>query len=448
MAQAKKTWQDWWAAISPAQKRILTIAGIAAAVLSVMWIGDLLMAKDNTKHAQKNDVVRNVLTDTDTRKLGIDGLAASLQRLRREMSTLSEQMTKYTETQERLTQQRNTTVDKELADLKKAMRALKTEKEQAVSRREPSDDSAKSRIKNGMEAIIPPDRHTSSVTSQSLFADMNETSSSDFLPAPSVVKDKKPIKINTINTVKASRNKASAKSTATEAGTHADFYLPAGTILSAVMLNGLDASTSSGAKSEPAPALLRVEKEAILPNRFSSDIRDCFILASGHGDLSSERAYLRGEYLSCIRNDGGVLETKFPSYVVGEDGKTGMRGRLVSKQGQVIARSLVAGFASGVSKAFDVTPVSVLDTTNVSGKVQYQSNYDTGMLQGAAAQGASRSLEKVADFYLKMAEQIFPVVEITAGRHINVIVSAGTLLSLESINTVDADRRSSSPTTK
>lgn len=448
MAQDKRTWQDWWAATSPAQKRILTIVGIAAAVLSVMWVGDLLMTKDNTQHAPKNDVVRNVLTDTDTRKLGIDGLAASLQRLRREMSTLSEQMTKYTETQERLTQQRNTTVDKELADLKKALRALKTENEQAVSRREPSGDSAKSRIKNGMEAIIPPDRHTSSVTSKSLFADMNETSSSDFLPAPSVVKDKRPIKINTINTVKTSRNKASAKSTTTEAGTHADFFLPTGTILSAVMLNGLDASTSSGAKSEPAPALLRVEKEAILPNRFSSDIRDCFILASGHGDLSSERAYLRGEYLSCIRNDGGVLETKFPSYVVGEDGKTGMRGRLVSKQGQVIARSLVAGFASGVSKAFDVTPVSVLDTTNVSGKVQYQSNYDTGMLQGAAAQGASRALEKVADFYLKMAEQIFPVVEITAGRHINVIVSAGTMLSLESINTVDADRRSSSPTTK
>ena len=93
------------------------------------------------------------------------------------------------------------------------------------------------------------------------------------------------------------------------------------------------------------PALLRVEKEAILPNRFTSDIKDCFVLVSGHGDLSSERAFLRGEYLSCVRNDGAVLETKFPSYVVGEDGKAGMKGRLVSKQGQMIARTLIAGFA-------------------------------------------------------------------------------------------------------
>ena len=221
--------------------------------------------------------------------------------------------------------------------------------------------------------------------------------------------------------------------------------MPTGSIISAILINGLDASTSQGAKTEPMPALLRVEKDAILPNRFSSDIKDCFILASGHGDLSSERAFLRGEYLSCVRNDGGVLETKFPSYVVGEDGKAGMRGRLVSKQGQVIARTLTAGFASGVSKAFDVTPVSVLDTTSVSGSVQYQSNFDPALVQGAAAQGASRALEKVADFYLKMAEQMFPVVEITAGRRINVIVTARTKLRLENVNEL-ADANKSVPT--
>jgi conjugal transfer pilus assembly protein TraB len=139
------------------------------------------------------------------------------------------------------------------------------------------------------------------------------------------------------------------------------------------------------------------------------------------------------------------LEAKFPSYVVGEDGKAGMRGRLVSKQGQVIARTLVAGFASGVSKAFDVSQVQVLDTSSVGDSVRYQSNWSPQLAQGAAVEGASRALEKVADFYLKMAEQIFPVIEITAGRRVNVIVTAGTKLRLESINELSGDH-SSTPT--
>lgn len=221
--------------------------------------------------------------------------------------------------------------------------------------------------------------------------------------------------------------------------------MPTGSIISAMLLNGIDASTSTSARSEPMPALLRVEKEAILPNRFTSDIKDCFVLVSGHGDLSSERAFLRGEYLSCVRNDGAVLETKFPSYVVGEDGKAGMKGRLVSKQGQMIARTLIAGFASGVSKAFDVTPVSVLDTTSIGGSVQYQNNFNSGLARGAAAQGASQALEKVADFYIKMAEQIFPVVEITAGRRVDIVVTNGTKLRLKNLNEL-SDSNTSTPT--
>jgi conjugal transfer pilus assembly protein TraB len=74
------------------------------------------------------------------------------------------------------------------------------------------------------------------------------------------------------------------------------------------------------------------------------------MILSGYGDLSSERAYLRGETFSCIREDGGVIEAQLDSYAVGEDGKAGVRGRLVSKQGQMVAKSLIAGFLGGASK--------------------------------------------------------------------------------------------------
>mgnify|MGYP001484899961 CR=1 FL=1 len=54
------------------------------------------------------------------------------------------------------------------------------------------------------------------------------------------------------------------------------------------------------------------------------------------------------------------------------------------------------------------------------------------MFQGAAAQGASGALERVAQFYIDMAEGIFPVVEVDAGRQIELIMTSGTSLQIRS----------------
>ena len=69
-----------------------------------------------------------------------------------------------------------------------------------------------------------------------------------------------------------------------------ELFIPAGSILSGNLLNGLDAPTGKGARREPFPVLARLKDEAILPNRFRADVRECFLVSAGYGDLSSERA--------------------------------------------------------------------------------------------------------------------------------------------------------------
>lgn len=76
---------------------------------------------------------------------------------------------------------------------------------------------------------------------------------------------------------------------------------------------------------------VRIQTDAIMPNGWRADLKECFLLMSGYGDMSSERALLRGETLSCIKDDGAIIQAKLPSYAAGEDGKAGLRGRLVSK---------------------------------------------------------------------------------------------------------------------
>jgi len=207
-------------------------------------------------------------------------------------------------------------------------------------------------------------------------------------------------------------------------------FLPAGSILEAVIIAGMDAPTNQSARRDPFPALMRIKKDAILPNRFSADIRECFLLASGYGDMSSERVQLRGNTLSCVKEDGGVIESGFDSYVVGEDGKAGVRGRLVSRQGAMIAKSVIAGFAEGVAKAFDVQRVPTINTSS-TGTVGFEAIMSVDAVNKGAIGGATSALERIANYYLDMAENLTPVIELDAGRMVTFVVTKGVSLKIK-----------------
>jgi len=212
-----------------------------------------------------------------------------------------------------------------------------------------------------------------------------------------------------------------------------DMFMPAGSILSGTLITGLDAPTSNQSKQDPFPALLRIKHEAILPNRYRMDIKECFLIASGYGDLSSERAYMRAERISCIKKDGGVIETSMDAYSVGEDGKAGIRGRLVSKNGQLIAMTLLSGFVSGIAQAFSPQTVQSYQTgNNPSNQQQFQWPSPEAVAGQAIMGGVSSSAEQVANYYLEMAKNIFPIIEVDAGRKVDFVMVRGMSLNPKS----------------
>ena len=214
-------------------------------------------------------------------------------------------------------------------------------------------------------------------------------------------------------------------------------FLPAGSIFSGTLITGLDVSCGKSSKKDPFPVLLRVKKEAILPNRYRADVRECFLIAAGWGDLGSERAYLRGERLSCIREDGKAIETKIDMYAVGEDGKAGVRGRLVSKTGALLSKALMAGFMEGFSKIFTKTPVLQIGTGTPQQMTPFQSTLSKDSMQTAGLEGAGSALERLAKYYIDMAKDIFPVIEIDAGRAVDFVLISGKSLKLQSRKTAD-----------
>jgi conjugal transfer pilus assembly protein TraB len=178
------------------------------------------------------------------------------------------------------------------------------------------------------------------------------------------------------------------------------------------LLGGLDAPTGGQSQSNPHPVLIRLSDNSVLPNRFRGEYRDCFVIAAGYGDISSERAYLRTENLSCVRADGAALEVKIQGSVYGEDGKVGMRGRLVTKQGQMLANALLAGIVSGIGQG--VSTASTTYSTSALGTIASASGSDA--YRAGIGSGVGKALDRLAQYYIKLAENTFPVIEVDAGR--------------------------------
>ena len=199
-------------------------------------------------------------------------------------------------------------------------------------------------------------------------------------------------------------------------------YIPTGSFFRAVLLGGLDAPTGGeSANSNPHPVLMQITDMAQLPNSFRVNFKKCFVTGTGYGDLSSERAMIRTEQLSCVGVDGRAIDIPIKGYVAGDDGKTGVRGRLVSKQGAVIKNALIAGVLSGIGQG--LSSAASVTTNNGLGSVSTIS--DGKRVQNALGSGAGNAFDRLAEYYVKLADKMFPVVEIDAGRSVEIVLMKG-----------------------
>lgn len=199
-----------------------------------------------------------------------------------------------------------------------------------------------------------------------------------------------------------------------------DTYVPAGSYVRAIMLNGVDAPTGGQSQQNPAPAVLRLIDDGRLPNAFRGRLRDCVVTVNGYGELSSERALLRTDRLSCITSDGQAIDIGVKGYVAGEDGKTGMRGRVVSKTGQALANAIwaagLSAIGSGVAGASTRSTQTALGTTTTT--------TDNPALN-AFGQGVNKAFDRLAQYYINLADKLFPVIEVDGGRVVEVVFTAG-----------------------
>ncbi len=211
-------------------------------------------------------------------------------------------------------------------------------------------------------------------------------------------------------------------------------YLPP-SFMEAKLLTGFDASTSGAGKRNPEPLLLRIQTPAVLPNDVKAELQGCFMIAEAVGRLDKERADVRLVSLSCLSNKGkAVIDEPIKGFVTDSDSKVGLSGRVVSRMGASAARAVIAGFFGGMGDMLKATAttqsVSPLGTTTSVDTSQI-AKYSLG---GGLSEGAN----SLRDFYLTLAKQATPVIEVGAAKKVTVIISEGKELKIREIGHDDA----------
>ncbi|WP_445368732.1 TraB/VirB10 family protein [Methylomonas sp. BW4-1] len=452
---------SWWARLSPDAKRNLAVGGIGTVVLAVI-IALATVTPEVSKPLSKQATIQHILTDSDPRSLGIDGISAQLRDLlqkneeqARRLAAIEEQQRREQQSDEirfkQWTSAEREAYEAKLQAVTGEVESLKNKASTPAVAGNPGETSQPSI--EPMMPVRPYNRRQSNPPFDNGQDDINRVFEQAAIPGPTPgntgvsggrANSQAPTAMQ-IRVIQEGTDQSNGKDKDTTPtldrrhSNHAssDVFIPAGSILTGVLLNGLDAPTGKKAKKEPMPVLFRIKKEAILPNRFHADVRECFLLAAGFGDLSAERAYFRGETFSCVRQDGGVIEVPMNAYATGEDGKNGVRGRVVSKQGALLAQSMMAGFLRGFSDAFGRNQIPVLMTGGLgalSGTTPFQSAFSSQSMEGGALKGAGYAMERLSHFYMDMAEEIYPVIEVDATRQVNFIVQKGTALKLKAPN--------------
>lgn len=221
-------------------------------------------------------------------------------------------------------------------------------------------------------------------------------------------------------------------------------YLPP-SFMEATLLSGLYAPTAEGGKGSPVPVLLRIKDLAILPNKVKANLKGCFVIAEGYGDLATERANLRLVTLSCVSKKGqAIIDQGIKGFVVDSDGKIGLKGNVVSKMGSAIARSALAGFLGGLGQAiqtaYTTTSVSLAGTTSTVAPAD--------ITKVAAGQGLSQATQDLKKFYLDLARQAMPVIEVGATKVVTLVISEGTEINIKDMSTAGGAKGEAKPEQK
>ncbi len=208
-------------------------------------------------------------------------------------------------------------------------------------------------------------------------------------------------------------------------------YVTSGSFARAVLMTGVVVGTGSNSQSNPEPVMMRLTDSGIFSKGKRTDqIKEAILIGDCSGDLSSERAKCRLQTLSLENYKGEIIERPIKGWIVGEDGRNGVKGMVVDKSSDILRMAMLNGVLGGMSNFLqNQSTKGVFPISPISG----QQNALDGMaqLKGGMASGAGDAFSKMADFVMERFNSMSPQIVIASGREVDVVFQHGVDLNGE-----------------
>lgn len=417
-----------WTNLPPSTKKKGLFVSIGLIVV-IVYLAMPDSAPQQQAVALKEGNTKSVFSPTDTRAVGMDGIAVQLKDSKKELSETKGALVEIQKQLKELKDRRGETTDvqqqvgmlnRNLTQISEALKQqgfrledLETGKISVVKNETPDPREEDLNLPSGKPKVNQPVQQRQS---DNIFE--RDAATTEDSEGKEKKLDKTDASISQSGAKKLVFTESSVKK---QDDSQEDLIItvPIGTIMSTVAITGVSAAAGPKASSAPFPMTLRVRDVALMPNNHTVDLSDCMVSAAVFGELSSERVQGRTERISCIDTKGTIYSGDLKGYLVGEDSKAGIKGTLVRRTGSLIANSLIAGIGQGISTALDQ---QAIPTINTNGKQQYQT-FDSKTLQHGVSQGTGNAFQEVSKYYMDLAEQIFPVVEISGGRNVDLVLN-------------------------
>lgn len=199
-------------------------------------------------------------------------------------------------------------------------------------------------------------------------------------------------------------------------------WISSGSFINASMIEGADANASVTGQQSSTPVVFTLLGNASLPNGKKYNLDQCRVTGEIYGDISSERGEVRTDHISCNLPGDQHVDMPFKGHV-SYQGKEGIRGKPVMRNGKIIAYAGAAGVLSGLGEG-----IQSAGTTSV-GIGATATPGASEIARQAFGGGASKAADTLSQYWIKRAEQYHPVIDIGAGNAVTVVFQQGFQLT-------------------
>jgi len=208
-------------------------------------------------------------------------------------------------------------------------------------------------------------------------------------------------------------------------------YVPPNAYVSARLVVSVDAPIGASSSADPKAAqfiITGAAKHVQVGNKIlETDLTGCLVNGSAQADLSSERVFINLHAMTCPAGGDRVSVSKVEGYAT-HLGKNGIRGTVVSREGDLVTKAIIAGTLEGLGRTASQSSNS-FGIGSAGGGAILGERPDAGdIVTGSVGSGIASGARVYSEYLLDRARAYEPVVSLPTGIEVELVFISGTLV--------------------